>query len=184
MYSSQSVSSKADQVLSGSRPEAIRSANGPIFAVQSRARLDLSLDEVVVAARRVLLTQTRLRELIEANRTVAHYRDRSGLLNGILNSAVALVSAGSGVFEVTATREHPLRLVRCGTEADRPPETHTRELSLRSDGAVLGVLYIGRNGRHDFTYEDEQLLGSFGDMASIAMSNSRFREKVEVFESD
>jgi nitrate/nitrite-specific signal transduction histidine kinase len=183
MYRSQSPSSKADRVLPGSQAEAIRCRHSLFFPAQSRARLDVSLDEVVVAARRVMLTQTRLRELIEANRSVAHYRDLSTLLNGIVNSAVALVAAGSGVFEVTATREHPLRLVRCGTPSDRPTETYTRELRLHRDDEVFGVIYVGRNGQHDFTPEDEQLLRSFGDMASIAIANARFREKVEVFES-
>jgi nitrate/nitrite-specific signal transduction histidine kinase len=184
MYRSQFASSKADRAFERSHPEAISSRNGLLFPAQSRARLDHSLDEVVLAARRVLLTQTRLRELIEANRSVARYRDRSALLHGILNSAVALVDAGSGVFAVAATREHPLRLVRCGTDADRPPETFTRELHLRTDGLVLGILCVGRSGSHDFTAEDDQLLDSFGDMASIALANSGFRERVEGFESD
>lgn len=111
-----------------------------------------------MAARRVQLTQTRLRELIEANRSVAHYRDLSALLSGIVNSAVALVAAGSGVIEVIATREHPLRRGRCGTVA-------------------FEVLYAGRNGRYDFSAEDEQLLGTFGDMAAIALAIAGFREK-------
>jgi len=179
MYSSQSPSSTADQPLPGSRAEAIRARNSLLFPAQSRARLDLSLDEVVVAARRVMLTQTRLRELIEANRTVADYRDLASLLNGILNSAVSLVAAGSGVLEVSATSEHPRRLLRCGTLADRPTQAHRREFRLRRDDEAHGVLYLGRDGLHDFTAEDEQLLGSFTEMASIAIANARMREKWE-----
>ncbi len=182
MFSAKTPSKRADQLLPGSRSEAMRARKSLLFPAQSRARLDLSLDEVVLAARRVMLTQTRLRELLEANRTVADYRDLGSLLNGILNSADALVGAGSGVFEVFATREHPRRVLRCGTLTDRPPESHRRELRLRRDDETHGVLSLGRDGRFDFTTEDEQLFESFAAMASIAIANARLRENWEVFD--
>lgn len=164
--------------------EATRARNSLSFPAQSRARLDLSLDEIVVAARRVQTTQTRLRELLAANRSVARYRDRSALLGGIVHSAVALVDAGSGVFDVYATAGRAGSVVRCGTVAGRPTEARTTERCLQWDEEVFGVLYLGRDGPNDFSAEEEQLLSSFTEMASIALWNANQREKPVILDID
>jgi hypothetical protein len=172
-----SSASQADHRAASSISESTRARNTLIFAAQSRARLDQSLDVVVVAAQRVLTTQTRLRQLLAANRSIARYRDRSALLGGIVNSAVALVEAGSGVFDVYALDGRAASQVRCKSEAQRPTGVRTTELRVQLDDEVFGTLYLGRDGPDEFSAEDEQLLSSFTEMAAIAIWNANNREE-------
>jgi nitrate/nitrite-specific signal transduction histidine kinase len=176
--------SHADRQAASSIAESTRTRNSLPFAAQSRARLDLSLDVVVVAAQRVLTTQTRLRELLAANQTIARYRDRSALLGGIIHSAVALVEAGSGVFDVYETPGRAGSLVHCGSDARRPTEARTTERRVQLDGEVFGTLYLGRDGPNEFSAEDEQLLSSFTEMAAIAIWNANNREKTAPLDAE
>ncbi|MET4705850.1 GAF domain-containing protein [Frigoribacterium sp. UYMn621] len=154
------------------------------FPQESRARLDSSLMDVVVAAHRVQNTQTRLRELLTANRSVACYRGRTALLGGIVHSAAALVNAQWGVLEAYPIADHAGHLVRCGADAPLSAAARTIERYLQRDDQRFGILHLGRAESDDFSADDEQVLSSFSEMASIALFNMNQREEPGLVDID
>ncbi|MES2093288.1 MAG: hypothetical protein V4531_05690 [Actinomycetota bacterium] len=125
-----------------------------------------------MVARKVLSTQSRLRDLLDANLAVARCRDPSSLLTEILNSAVRLVDARSGVLDLWTTQERPGRIVRWSADTGRPTAGHTIESRLEMDGETFGILSICKEGADEFSAEDAQLLASFADMTCIALWNA------------
>ncbi len=172
MYRSYRSIVRVDQARPRSTAPLIPARDGLVFPAQSRARLDRSLEEIVVVARKVLSTESRLRNLLDANLSVARCRDPSFLLAEIVNSAVRLVDARSGVLDLWMTSEHLGRLARCGTDADRPIDAQTIESRLELDGETFGILSLCKEGADDFSAEDAQLLASFADVACIALWNA------------
>jgi nitrate/nitrite-specific signal transduction histidine kinase len=164
--------------------ESVRPGDRLTVAQASRARLDSSLEDVVVVARRVQNSQIRVRELLAANRSVACYRDRTALLAGIVHSAVALVDAQWGVLEAYEMASNAGRFVYCGTDARRSAEAWTTDRYLQRDNERFGILYLGREGPKNFSASDEQLLSSFIEMASIALWNMNQREQPGLVDTD
>jgi nitrate/nitrite-specific signal transduction histidine kinase len=180
----QFFSLQVERRVTGTSTESVRPGDRLTVPQASLARLDSSLEDIVVVARRVQNSQIRLRELLAANRSVACYRDRTALLAGIVHSAVALVDAQWGVLEAYAMASHAGRFVYCGTDARRTPEARTTERYLQRDDEKFGILYLGREGPKTFSASDEQLLSSFIEMASIALWNVNQREQPGLVDID
>ena len=84
------------------------------FTDEPRSELERTIEELVDRAHRVLSTQGRLRNLLQANRAVVEQLDLEQVLRKIVDAAVSLVDAGYGALGVIAPDGHLEKFVHVG----------------------------------------------------------------------
>ncbi len=106
------------------------------FPDDSRGDLDKALDDLMVRARDVLKTQSRLRALLRANQAVIEHLDLPAVLESIVASAVELVGAKYGALGVVSPDGGLEQFINVGM----PPEEIARIGHLPEGHGLLGAL--------------------------------------------
>jgi signal transduction histidine kinase len=176
-----------------------------VFPEEPTSDLQRSLSELMQHAQRVLNTESRLRTLLGAYRSVMESLDIDDVLRRIIGAAVALVEAGDGAIAVFDHRgevervlvmddpDEPLLspalaagdlvpLTRMERSAPRAGVALASDaaflgIPVRSHGEAYGALYLVRGSGATFTSEDEELVGALAATAGIAMENARLYEE-------
>ena len=106
------------------------------FPDDPRGDLDKALDDLMVRARDVLKTQSRLRALLRANQAVIEHLDLPVVLESIVASAVELVGAKYGALGVVSPDGGLEQFINVGM----PPEEVARIGHLPEGHGLLGAL--------------------------------------------
>ncbi len=133
----------------------------------------------------VLRTQGRLRSLLAANSHIVEHLDLADTLRSVVESAVELLAAGSGVLTVADAVGGAERSVRIGTPASghlQPRDVHHLTVPIRVRDVVYGTMQLERPAGADFTAEDEELAGALATTAGVAIDNAKLFEHVQLRE--
>jgi signal transduction histidine kinase len=185
----------------------VRVPNELGFADEPRSDLERTVGELVHHAQRVLDTESRLRGLLEAYRSVVKSLDIDDVLRRIVDAAVSLVDARDGAIVVFDENGGVERLIRVrATVADGPGplsaladaapaplekiERDPRSAGIplddpgaflgvpvRSHGDAYGALYLAERPSGPFTHADEELVAALAATAGVALENARLYEE-------
>lgn len=118
-----------------------------------RTDLETTIQELVDRAQRVLVTQGRLRNLLDANRIVVEELELEQVLRRIAEAAVALVDAGFGALGVIAPDGHLEQFIHVGLSADEAavigqlPEGHGLLGAVIDEGRTIRLEHISGDRR-------------------------------------
>ncbi|MDN3311138.1 GAF domain-containing protein [Microbacterium oryzae] len=173
------------------------------FIDQPRSELERSLSELMQHAQHVLQTESRLRGLLQAYRSVMESLDIDDVLRRIAGAAVSLIDAREGAIAVfdehggverVLGRDSESELVATLQRGDLAPlawiERDPRHagvplgdggaflaVPVRSHGDAYGALYLLARGECSFSREDEELVTALAGTAGIALENARLYEE-------
>jgi len=160
------------------------------FPDEPRSELEQTIEELVERAHRVLATQGRLRNLLDANRIVVEQSDVDGLLRSIGEAALSLVDAqycATGLFAPDGQFEQLVRVgvlpadEEIGAEVPFPdgrgPSGAFLGVPILVRGAVIGGLHLTGPPSIAFTSEDEELVAALAATAGIAIDNARLLDE-------
>jgi len=158
------------------------------FPDEPRSELERTIEDLVARAHRVLATQGRLRNLLEANRSVVEQLDLEQMLDQIAEAAAALVDAQYGAVGVFGTDDRLEQLVHVGEPPDtgvvagpfpegRGPLDEFLGVPIRVRGRTFGTIYLTGPASGAFTNEDEELITALAATAGIAIDNARLLDE-------
>lgn len=155
------------------------------FPDVARSDLERNVADLVEHAHAVLRTQGRLRSLLSANRRIVEHLDLADTLHAVVETAVELVAARSGLLTVSSAIGGTERSVHAG---DEPPGDRTGDgrrqitVPIRVRDTVYGTLRLDGTAEAEFTDEDEELAGALAATAGIAIDNAQLFEHVRLRE--
>jgi signal transduction histidine kinase len=155
------------------------------FPDVARSDLERNVAELVEHAHAVLRTQGRLRSLLSANRRIVEHLDLADTLHAVVEAAVELVSAESGVLTVSGAIVGTERSVRAGDHRSREGAALERQritVPIRVRDTVYGSLRLEGTDEPGFTDEDEELAGALAATAGVAIDNAQLFEHVQLRE--
>ena len=173
------------------------------FIEQPRSELERSLSELMQHAQLVLQTESRLRGLLQAYRTVMESLDIDDVLGRIAGAAVSLVDACDGAIAVFNEHGGVERVLARDSESALLATLHRGDLAplarierdpqyagvplddgeaflavpVRSHGDAYGALYLVARAERSFSREDEELVTALAATAGIALENARLYEE-------
>ncbi|MBF4606892.1 GAF domain-containing protein [Curtobacterium sp. VKM Ac-1393] len=155
------------------------------FPDVARSDLERNVADLVQHAHAVLRTQGRLRSLLSANRRIVEHLDLADTLHAVVETAVELVSARSGLLTVSSAIGGTERSVHAGE--DRPldlAEDRGRQITvpIRVRDTVYGTLRLDGTAEAEFTDEDQELAGALAATAGVAIDNAQLFEHVRLRE--
>lgn len=155
------------------------------FPDVARSDLERNVAVLVEHAQAVLRTQGRLRSLLSANRRIVEHLDLADTLRAVVEAAVELVAARSGVLTVSSVIGGTERTVRVGD--DTPAELQDAgsqhiTVPIRVRDTVYGTLRLHGAPDAGFTDEDEELAGALAATAGVAIDNAQLFEHVQLRE--
>lgn len=155
------------------------------FPDVARSDLERNVADLVQHAHAVLRTQGRLRSLLSANRRIVEHLDLADTLHAVVETAVELVSARSGLLTVSSAIGGTERSVHAGE--DRPQDSAeggARQITvpIRVRDTVYGTLRLDGTTDAEFTDEDEELAGALAATAGVAIDNAQLFEHVRLRE--
>lgn len=155
------------------------------FPDVARSDLERNVADLVGHAHAVLRTQGRLRNLLSANRRIVEHLDLADTLHAVVEAAVELVAARSGVLTVSSVIGGAERSVRVGD--DTSAELHGAgsqhiTVPIRVRDTVYGTLRLHGAADAGFTDEDEELAGALAATAGVAIDNAQLFEHVQLRE--
>ena len=129
-------------------------AEGPLsFPDGPRGRLDVAIADLVAQANEVLLTQGRLRSLLQANRALGELVDLPTVLRRIVEAAVDLVDAQYGALGVIAPDGHLEQFIHVGIDEELAarighlPEGHGLLGALIEEPEPIRLEHLGSDPR-------------------------------------
>ena len=129
-------------------------AEGPLsFPDGPRGRLDVAIADLVAQANEVLLTQGRLRSLLQANRALGELVDLPTVLRRIVEAAVDLVDAQYGALGVIAPDGHLQQFIHVGINEELAarighlPEGHGLLGALIEEPEPIRLEHLGSDPR-------------------------------------
>lgn len=155
------------------------------FPAVARSDLERNVADLVEHAHAVLRTQGRLQYLLSANRRIVEHLDLADTLHSVVEAAVELVAARSGVLTVSSAIGGTERSVRTGddTSADlQGAGSQHITVPIRIRDTVYGTLRLHGAVGTGFTDEDEELAGALAATAGIAIDNAQLFEYVQLRE--
>jgi nitrate/nitrite-specific signal transduction histidine kinase len=155
------------------------------FPDVARSDLERNVADLVQHAQAVLRTQGRLRSLLSANRRIVEHLDLAGTLHAVVETAVELVSARSGLLTVSSAVGGTERAVHAGDDLPRDlagPGRRRIIVPIRVRDTVYGTLRLDGTAEAEFTDEDEELAGALAATAGIAIDNAQLFEHVRLRE--
>jgi len=155
------------------------------FPDVARSDLERNVADLVEHAHAVLRTQGRLRSLLSANRRIVEHLDLADTLHAVVETAVELVSARSGVLTVSTAIGGRERSVHAGDAPPPDPAEHGGTqitVPIRVRDTVYGTLRLDGTANAEFTDEDEELAGALAATAGVAIDNAQLFEHVRIRE--
>jgi nitrate/nitrite-specific signal transduction histidine kinase len=155
------------------------------FPDVARSDLERNVAELVEHAHAVLRTQGRLRSLLSANRRIVEHLDLADTLHAVVETAVELVAARSGLLTVSSAIGGTERSVHAGDDGPPGPALEGRRqitVPIRVRDTVYGTLRLDGTTAAEFTDEDEELAGALAATAGVAIDNAQLFEHVRLRE--
>ncbi|HET6876054.1 MAG TPA: GAF domain-containing protein [Jatrophihabitans sp.] len=118
----------------------------------------------------------RLRDLLEAHRTVTSDLSEECMLNRILAAGCRLVGAASGALSVLDADGGDRRVLRRGPQAGAGPAADTLRAPIRVRGEAFAELEVREPLAGAFSTEDAQLLAAFATTAGTAIENAHLHD--------
>lgn len=159
------------------------------FTDAARSELENSIGDLAERARNPLDARQRLRDLLDATRSVAAGLELEQVLRDVVEAAVTLVHAdyaalgvlgGDGLVERLIDSRGAARVPDTG--ADQPfggsvPGTSTMGMTLgvpiRTRDGIFAHLYVANRARGPFDVQDEELITALAATAAVAIDHAR-----------